>query len=72
MEHVRKAVLQLGQGYFLGLGRTQIQALLKLRNEGSFSPSDASHLDLLLSRRVLERPPDKYEVHPALAPLLAE
>lgn len=72
LEHVRKAVLQLGQSYFLGLGRTQIQALLKLRNEGSFSAADASRLDLLLSRRVLERPPDQYEVHPALAPLLAE
>ena len=70
LEHVRKAILQLGQSYFLGLGQSQIQALLKLRNEGAFSAADAPNLDLLLSRRVLERPPDRYEVHPALSPLL--
>jgi len=72
LEHMRKAVLQLGQSYFLGLGHPQISALLKLRNEGAFSSADAAHLDLLLSRRVLERPPDRYELHPALAPLLTD
>ncbi len=69
-QHVSRAVEQLGQSYLLGLGPDQIKSLLKLRDEGSFSA--AANKELLVTRRVLlYRDPDRFEVHPALAPLLA-
>jgi hypothetical protein len=45
---------------------------MKLRKWGAFSVDDASNMELLLTRRVLEYegPPPRYEVHPVLIPLL--
>jgi hypothetical protein len=68
--HVAGSAKRLGQSYLLGLGPKQGTVLRNLRGGGSFSPDDPMHLELLLSRRVLEYRPDRYEVHPALAPLL--
>jgi hypothetical protein len=69
--HVQTAIRQLGQSYLIGLGRDQIETLMMARDKGKFTPNTASNLELLLTRRVLDRPPpDPFEVHPALAPLL--
>jgi hypothetical protein len=66
-KHVERSIEQLGNSYLLGLGTAQIGLLKKLRSEGSFSPSDAASMELLITRRVLEQSEPRYEVHPALA-----
>ncbi len=67
---VDKAVQQLGNSYLLGLGTDQIDILRKVVKGAGFAPSDAVSMELLITRRVLEQPGSRYEVHPALAPLL--
>jgi hypothetical protein len=72
MENVNRGSAQLGEAYWLGLGKEQVASLMKLRKWGAFSVDDASNMELLLTRRVLEYegPPPRYEVHPVLIPLL--
>lgn len=68
--HVDSAVRRLGQGYLLGLGAEERTALLALHRTGSFALRAPANLELLLTRRVLEYPPDRFVVHPCLLPLL--
>ncbi len=58
------AIRQLGNSYLLGLGPKQRNQLKSLRY-ASFSPTSKDDLDLLISRRLIERT-TRYEVHPAL------
>ena len=67
---VDKAIQQLGNSYHLGLGTNQLELLRRVINGDGFSPSDPASLELLITRRVLEQAGSRYEVHPALAPLL--
>ncbi|HTX33675.1 MAG TPA: hypothetical protein VME43_01590 [Bryobacteraceae bacterium] len=69
-KHVDRSIEQLASSYLLGLGTRQNAILLKLLDGGSFTPSDPENMELLITRRVLERPESRYEVHPALATLL--
>jgi len=69
--HVDRAIEHLGNSYLLGLGTRQ-KAVLKGMLEGrGFNPSDSESLELLITRRVLEQSESRYEVHPALAAVLA-
>ena len=68
--HVDKAIAQLGNNYLLGLGTEQIHILYDLMQGGGVSPSNSETMELLITRRILERPGSTYEVHPALVPLL--
>jgi len=72
--HAAKAVLELGEGYFLGLGESHLGMLRQLQRGGGFRVDDPASLELLFTRRVLEyhEPKPRYEVHPALAELLDE
>lgn len=65
-----KAVQQLGNSYLLGLGSRQVEILKSVVKGNGFSPADATSMELLITRRVLEQSGSRYEVHPALAPLL--
>jgi hypothetical protein len=69
-QDVEKAIHQLGNGYLLGLGTTQVKILKNIVKGGGFMPSDAVSLELLVTRRVLEQAGSRYEVHPSLVPLL--
>ncbi|MCC6394597.1 MAG: hypothetical protein IT167_28635 [Bryobacterales bacterium] len=64
--HVDAAIEQLGNGYLLGLGTMQMSILRGLLAGGGFNPSDPEAMELLVTRRVLERQEPSYEVHPAL------
>ncbi len=70
--HLSKAIRQLGEGYLIGLGHNHLAALGRLQEGGAFSTGNALHMELLVTRRVLEyqEPKPRYVVHPALAPLL--
>lgn len=70
--HVDKAIEQLGNGYLLGLGTRQKEALRKVLQGGGFAPSDSESMELLITRRVLEHSESRYEVHPALATALLQ
>lgn len=63
--NVADAIRQLGNSYLLGLGATQQSQLLEVLNGKSFSQTSKDDLDLLISRRLIERT-TRYEVHPAL------
>jgi hypothetical protein len=65
-EHINRAIEQLGNSYLLGLGTKQKTLLQRLLDGGAFSPSDPDSMELLITRRVLERSESRYEVHPAL------
>jgi len=68
--HIARAIEQLGNSYLLGLGTNQVAVLNKLTGGGGFTPSDSDSMELLITRRVLERSESRYEVHPALAAVL--
>lgn len=70
--HVDRAIEQLGNSYLMGLGMNQKEKLMAILEGGSFSPSDPESMELLVTRRVLERSESRYEVHPALASVLAQ
>lgn len=72
--HVAKAVRELGDSYFLGLGKNHLGVLKQLKREGAFRVDDPASLELLFTRRVLEyhEPQPRYEIHPALAQLMDE
>ncbi|SPE37365.1 hypothetical protein SBA6_70007 [Candidatus Sulfopaludibacter sp. SbA6] len=69
--HVDKSIEQLGNSYLLGLGTRQKSKLRKMLDGQGFAPSDSEGLELLITRRVLEQSESRYEVHPALAAVLA-
>lgn len=68
--HVDKAIAQLGNNYLLGLSTEQMDVLRGLRQGEGISPSNPGTMELLITRRILERPGSTYEVHPALTPLV--
>jgi len=68
--HIDKAVAQLGNSYLLGLGTEQKHILDELLRGGGISPSNPESMELLITRRILERDGSIYEVHPALAEVL--
>jgi hypothetical protein len=72
MKNVKRGCAQLGEAYWLGLGKGQADSLRILRKTGAFSVGEKSNMELLLTRRVLEYegPPPRYEVHPVLVSLL--
>jgi len=69
--HVQRAAEQLGNSYLLGLGTKQQEILQNVLAGGGFNPSETLSMELLITRRILERA-DRYEVHPALVPLLSK
>ena len=72
--HVAKAVRELGESYFLGLGESHLKLLSRLKRGEGFRVEEPASLELLFTRRVLEyqEPKPRYEIHPALEGLLDE
>lgn len=68
--HVNRAVVQLGNAYLLGLGTEQKRIIDEILRGKPFSPSNPECMELLVTRRILERDGSLYEVHPALAEVL--
>jgi hypothetical protein len=74
-EHVRSAVRQLGKRYLVGLGSSQRRWVKRLLENHEFSTENPVARELLVNRQVLEYfsdQRDRFAVHPALAPMLAE
>jgi hypothetical protein len=69
--HVDRSIEQLGNSYLLGLGSRQKAVLKGMLSGGGFVPSISEHMELLITRRVLESE-SGYEVHPALAAVLSQ
>ena len=67
--HIAKASEDLGQSYSRGLSLSQIN-LLRDWKPATFDPTKPEMLDLLTSRRVLERANKTFQVHPALVSVL--
>ncbi len=67
-----RAIEQLGNSYLLGVGTRQNSILQKMMQGEGFSPSGSDSMELLITRRVLEQPGSRYEVHPALASVLSK
>ncbi len=63
---IEKVGHQLGTGYLRGLGPEAINALLQLESSKSLDLSQASNVELLVTRRVLEYSSTDFRVHPAL------
>lgn len=71
-ENVEKAIFQLGTAYLRGLGPEQVKVLNQLSKKGTFNPTSAVSVELLVTRRVLEYSATDFRVHPSLSPLLQE
>ncbi len=69
--HVKAAGNQLGESYLRGLSPEQIKILRKLTRGGGFNVASDLGIELLVTRRVLEYSATNFQVHPALAPLIA-
>ncbi len=67
---IANAVHNLGHSYLRGLSPSQIKALRYWTEGESFDPGRPEILELLMTRRVLQRSTGRYGVHPALASLL--
>ena len=69
---VSAAVDRFGRGRLLGLTRDQVAILQTVRKTGVFVETSDAHVELLRTARVLHyaTPASRFEVHPALVPLL--
>jgi Cdc6-like AAA superfamily ATPase len=68
--HVDKAITQLRNNYLLGLSTEQIRILDDFLTYRRISPSNPETMELLITRRILERSGGGYDVHPALEPVV--
>src|ERR1017187_4704521 len=64
------AIENLGASYLRGLSPSQVGTLRRWNESESFDPSRPEILELLMTRRVIERLTARYKVHPALASVL--
>lgn len=71
-EHVAAAIDAFGRSMMVGLQPTDIATLKHVRGGGGFVWTSDDDVTLVATRRVLHYPgpPARYEVHPAIAPLL--
>jgi hypothetical protein len=67
---IQSAVRNLGQSYQRGLSPSQVAILRNWDESGSFDPNRPEILELLMTRRVLQRSAARFIVHPALASVL--
>lgn len=73
VDHVARAVDELGRTMMFGLREGEIDTLEALRQFDAFVPTDDDTIALLVSRRVIEYQgtTKRYAVHPAIEPLVA-
>jgi AAA ATPase domain len=72
-DHVARAVDEFGRTMMYGLRKHEFDTLARLRQHGTFVPTDDDTIALLESRRVIEYQgtTKRYAVHPTIEPLLA-
>lgn len=74
-EEVDRAIAEFGRKHIAGLDNHDLARLQRLRETGTFAPTDDRDINLLATRRILEYTSptgaSTFAVHPALLPLLA-
>jgi hypothetical protein len=74
VDHARQAADRFGRSLLIGLNQDELDKLKQVHGSGRFVQISPSDIALIATRRVLEysEQTGTYNVHPAIAPLLAD